>query len=458
MTKTVFESTAASHPVRDLREHLESAPMSPYQWAIVIAAVLMNALDGFDVAAMAFTSVRVEEEFGLTDTTLGVVISATLIGMALGSIAFGKIADVIGRRTTVLSSVLLATVGMYLAATAADVLQLGIYRVLTGLGVGGILTSITVITAEYSSRRWRGLAIGIFTAGYGVGATLGGLAAVGLQDTFGWRAVFLSGALVSTAVLVALIFLLPESVQFLMQRRPAGAERKLRGIARRVGFDPALVALTEAPATSASATGADSNGAPHAGDRLFSRATIAATLLLWAAFFATMFAFYFVNSWTPRLMVDAGMTVDQGVIVGMSLALGGAVGSVLYGIFASRIQREKLLIAFLVLSAITIVLFVLSTSMLFVAFALGVLVGMFVNACIAGLYTVAPARYSTVTRATGVGAAIGVGRGGAILAPILAGVLLDAGWTNVALYSSTAALLVLAAVAIVFLRRQPSVD
>lgn len=439
-------------PIRDLRDHLDAAPMSFYQWAIVAAAVLMNTLDGFDVAAMAFTAVRVEQEFDLTAAGLGIVISATLIGMAIGSIAFGRIADVIGRRTTVLTAVALATLGMYLAATAVDVVQLGIWRVITGLGVGGILTSITVITAEFASRRWRGLAIGIFSAGYGVGATLGGLAAVSLQDVFGWRSVFLAGALVSTALLAALIFLLPESVQFLMRRRPAGAERRLRAIAQKVGFDPDLVRLDAASTPGAS--GGDA-AASEASERFFSRATIVGTLLLWAAFFATMFAFYFVNSWTPRLMVDAGMTVDQGVVIGMSLALGGAVGAVLYGVGAARIDPEKLLIGFLVLSAVLIVLFVLSTSVLFLAFGLGVLVGMLVNACIAGLYTVAPARYSTVTRATGVGAAIGVGRGGAILAPILAGVLLDAGWSNIALYSSTAALLVLAAVAIVFLRRQP---
>ncbi|HET8927849.1 MAG TPA: MFS transporter [Microbacterium sp.] len=447
-------STATPHPVRDLREHLDVAPMSFYQWAIVAAAVLMNTLDGFDVAAMAFTAVRVQQEFDLTAAGLGIVISATLIGMAIGSISFGRLADVIGRRATVLTAVALATLGMYLAATAVDVVQLGIWRVITGLGVGGILTSITVITAEYASARWRGLAIGIFSAGYGVGATLGGLAAVNLQDVFGWRAVFLAGALVSTALLLALIFLLPESVQFLMRRRPAGAERKLRAIARKVGFDPELVTLDGAPSAG---TGVAAE-APQASERFFTRATIVATLLLWAAFFATMFAFYFVNSWTPRLMVDAGMTVDQGVVVGMSLALGGAVGAVLYGIGAARINHEKLLIGFLVLSAVLIVLFVLSTSILFLAFGLGVLVGMSVNACIAGLYTVAPAHYTTVTRATGVGAAIGVGRGGAILAPILAGVLLDAGWSSVALYSSTAALLVLAAVAIVFLRRRPRQD
>jgi benzoate transport len=432
-----------------LREHLEHARMSPYQWAIVAAAVLLNALDGFDVAAMSFVSARVEDEFGLTGTVLGVVISATLIGMAIGSIALGRVADVLGRRVTVLASVALATAGMYLAATAQDVVQLGIWRVLTGLGVGGILTSITVITAEYSSRRWRGLAIGIYTAGYGVGATLGGIAAVGLQASLGWRGVFLAGAIASTVLLLVLVFLLPESVHFLQLRGGARSGAALRRIARLVGFDPERAEQHRAE----SAQEVRDRRAGLGG--LLSRDVIGATLLLWAAFFTVMFAFYFVNSWTPRLMVEAGMTVDQGVVVGMALALGGAAGSVIYGALAARMQRERLLLVFLILSAAAIVVFVLSTAMLAIAFALGVVVGLLVNGCIAGLYTVAPTRYGTGVRATGVGAALGVGRAGAILAPIAAGALLDAGWSNVALYSSTAALLVLGAVAILLLSRRP---
>jgi len=441
--------TTADSPTVDLREHLERAPMSPYQWVIVAAAVLLNALDGFDVAAMSFVSASVEREFGLSGTVLGVVISGTLIGMAIGSVVLGRVADVIGRRLAVLGSVALATAGMYLAATAQDVVQLGVWRVLTGLGVGGILASITVITAEYSSRRWRGLAIGIYSAGYGVGATLGGIAAVGLQADLGWRSVFLAGAIASTVLFVALVVVLPESVQFLQYRRPAHALASLRRIARRVGFDPERAAL---PAREER----DPAEAARAGlSGLFAPGVRAASLLLWASFFTVMFAFYFVNSWTPRLMVEAGMTVDQGVVVGMALAIGGAAGSVLYGLLAARVSRERLLVVFLVAGAASIVVFVLSTAVLFAAFALGVVVGLLVNACIAGLYTIAPTRYATSARATGVGAALGVGRAGAILAPIAAGALLDAGWTNVALYSSTAALLLIGAVAVVLLGRRP---
>lgn len=434
----------------DLRSHLENAPMTAYQWAIVAVAVLLNANDGFDVAAMSFVSISVENEFGLTGSELGTVISATLVGMAVGAFAIGRLADILGRRWTVIGSAVLSTVGMFLASSSADVVQLGVWRVVTGLGVGGILASITVITAEFSNRRWRGIAIGIYPAGYGIGAFLGGIAANALRETAGWRSVFLVGASASVIVIVALVVIVPESVQFLATKRPASADRTLRRIARRVGFDPERAGLAHLDGSAAGEASAS-----RLGD-LFRGRMLLVTILVWIVFFAVMFGFYFVNSWTPRLMIEAGMTAEQGVTIGMALAVGGAVGSVLYGVVAVRMTQERALVAFLVLTAVSIVVFVLSTAVLVVAFVLGVLTGLLVNGCIAGLYAVAPARYGAATRATGVGAALAVGRIGAIFAPIAGGALLDAGWTTFALYGSTAALLAVGAVVTILLARIPA--
>src|SRR5690606_471700 len=261
--------------------------------------VLLNANDGFDVAAMSFVSISVENEFGLTGSELGTVISATLVGMAVGAFAIGRLADILGRRWTVIGSAVLSTVGMFLASSSADVVQLGVWRVVTGLGVGGILASITVITAEFSNRRWRGIAIGIYTAGYGIGAFLGGIAANALQETAGWRSVFLVGASASVIVIVALVVIVPESVQFLATKRPASADRTLRRIARRVGFGPERAGLAHLDGSAAGEASASRLGA------LFRGRMLLVTILVWIVFFAVMFGFYFVNSWTPRLMIEA---------------------------------------------------------------------------------------------------------------------------------------------------------
>jgi benzoate transport len=416
--------------------------MSRYQWLIVGLCIVLNALDGFDVLAMAFTANSVTRDFGLSGGQLGILLSAGLVGMAAGSLGLAPFADVIGRRPMVLISVGLATAGMLLSALAHSAVELGIWRVVTGVGIGGILACTNVIVSEYSSKRWRGLAISLYTAGYGVGATLGGTAAVALQASFGWRSVFLLGGLCTGATLLLLAALLPESVDFLASRRPRNVVERLNKIARRIG-QPAVTGL---PAAAARA------GKKNKLSELFTPGNRRSTGLVWLAFFATMFGFYFVNSWTPRLLVTAGMTESQGVIGGLMLTLGGTFGALLYGLLTLRWNSRKVLVIFAVLSAATMVMFISTAGVLALAFVAGGVVGMLINGCIAGMYTIAPALYGASVRSTGVGWAIGIGRAGAIVAPLIAGALLDAHWTASMLYMGVGFVVLLAGAAVAAMR------
>lgn len=440
--------------ITDLRTRIETSPMGGGQWAIVALCTLLNAVDGFDVLAMAFTSARVSKDFGLTGSELGLLLSAGLVGMALGSLLIGPVADKFGRRPTLLVSVGTSAAGMLLSATATGALPLGIWRVLTGLGVGGILACTNVLVSEFSSTRSRSLAISIVTAGYGLGATLGGGAAVWLQAQFGWHAVFLGGGLV-TVLLLALAFgLAPESVDFLVTRRPRGFEKKLEQLARRLRV--AATSLTEGSPT----TAAVPSGAPVRNplSRLFDASNRRSTLLVWIAFFAVMFGFYFVNSWTPKLLVTAGMTESQGVVGGLTLTLGGTVGSILFGAFASKWASRAVMIWFTILAAIATAVFISAAGILALAFTIGVVLGGLINGCIAGLYVIAPSVYPTAIRSTGVGWGIGIGRAGAILAPTVTGTLLDAGWTPAGLYIGVGAVVLIATVAVFFLPRSGAVS
>lgn len=431
----------------NIRERIDASPMSPFQWVVVGVCTFLNALDGFDVLAMAFTANRVSTEFGLSGSQLGVLLSAGLFGMAAGSLFLAPFFDIFGRRPMLLFTTGLAAAGMFLSSTADNVTQLGLWRVVTGLGVGGILACTNVITSEYSNKRWRGMAVSIYTAGYGVGATLGGMAAVSLQAAYGWRAVFVFGGFATTVAFLLLLAVVPESVDFLVTKRPARAEQRLGVLARklRLGTDTVLLSAPVACAA----------GRPVKGQQLtalFSTANRRATSLIWVAFFATMFGFYFVNSWTPKLLVTAGMSESQGVVGGLMLTLGGTFGSLLFGALTTKLQTRKVLLAFTVLSSITMVLFISAVGILALAFAMGIVVGMLINGCIAGLYTLAPASYAPQTRGTGVGWAIGIGRFGAILAPLAAGALLDAAWTAGQLYLGVGIVVLIAAAAIAFMR------
>ncbi|WP_258804557.1 MFS transporter [Pseudarthrobacter sp. NS4] len=427
----------------DIRHQIDASRMSSYQWLIIAVTTFLNALDGYDVLAMAFTATSVTKEFGLSGAQLGWLLSSGLIGMAVGSLVLGPFADRYGRRRILIVALAINALGLFLSTTANSAFELGLWRVVTGLGVGGILASATVITSEYASVRRRGMAISIFTAGYGVGATLGGMGATQLIPAFGWRSVFLTGGLLTLVAIALVVALMPESVDYLRARRPHNAVGQLQRIARRLRLE-GDVELGPAPVSTGKQQGSVAT--------LLSPRYRTASILLWISFFVIMFGFYFANSWTPRLLVESGMTEQQGIIGGLMLTMGGTFGSLLYGALTTRWDARLTLMAFTVLSAVTLVLFITTTSLPLLAFSSGVIVGMLVNGCIAGLYTVAPMTYEPGIRTTGVGWGIGVGRAGAILAPIAVGALLDSGWNPTQLYIGVALVVLLAAVALLRLR------
>ena len=165
-----------------------------------------------------------------------------------------------------------------------------------------------------------------------------------------------------------------------------------------------------------------------------------------------MFGFYFANTWTPQLLVESGMTENQGILGGLALTLGGTFGSLLFGLITVRFTSRHVLMVFSVLGAITLVVFITTTSIPAIAFLSGVLVGMLLNGCVAGMYTVTPEAYPSALRTSGVGWGIGMGRFGGIFAPIIVGALLDAGWSPTALFSGVAVVVALAALAMIGIR------
>ena len=430
-----------------LRAKIEQSPMGAYQWMIVAMAAIMNLLDGFDVLALAFTATAIRNEFGLTRIELGYLLSAGLFGMAAGSLFLAPLADKIGRRPLLLMAVLLSTIGMLGSAFISQYQWLGFWRVITGFGVGGILVGTNVITSEYSSRKWRSFAISVYAAGFGIGAVLGGMFAVMLQGEYGWRSVFLAGAILTGLFLVILFIWLPESIDFLTTKQPKNAEVRLNLIAKKIGLvgDWKLLAKTEKIKTKLPIS------------QLFSEKYLHSTLLIWTAFFAIMFSFYFISSWTPALLKEAGMTTEQSVSVGMMISLGGTCGALFYGLLASRWTARGVLILFTVLSSAAIIIFILSSSVLWIAMVFGILVGALMNGCISGLYTLNPLTYDADIRSTGVGWSIGIGRIGAILAPTIAGQLLDMGWDKQSLYIGVGFVMLISTIAIFLLKSRAEI-
>lgn len=178
--------------------------------------------------------------------------------------------------------------------------------------------------------------------------------------------------------------------------------------------------------------------------KLFAGATGFQTMCLWLSFFLVMFGFYFVMSWTPKILLSMGMSEDQGVSAGILISIGGIFGAALIGLFASRIKIFYTLSMFLGLTAACVFLFVAVSSQVSIAFIVGLLLGTLINGCVAGLYSISPTIYSADVRSRGVGYAIGFGRFGAILSPTIAGIFLDQGLAPATLYAYYGVVFILA--------------
>lgn len=407
----------------DLKEELAQKNMSHYQWFIVGLCILLNIVDGYDVMVMAFTSTSVSADWQLTGAMLGILLSIGFIGMALGSFLIAPQADKIGRRNLVLVCLLICSVGMLLSTLTQSALQLAICRLITGLGVGGILTNASVLANEFSAQKWKSLSVSLLSMGYAVGAVIGGLIAYHLIGSHGWRSVFLFGGGLTFIVFLICFAVLPESIEYLVVKQPKQALEKINKIGAKIGITPLLkmpvMALTEQKTSV---------------KKLFLPQFATQTVCIWVAFFTVMAGFYFILSWTPKILALAGMSIEQGVNLGVFLNIGGIIGAILMGSISARFQIHKILALFLASTAVAVLLFVMVAHVYSYALWVGILVGMVANGCIAGLYALSTVTYPTEIRATGVGFAISMGRIGAILAPLGAGYFLDAGVSPLNLY------------------------
>ncbi len=408
----------------DLQKRVAEAPMTRFQLFAIGVCVCLNMLDGFDILAMSFAASGVKADWHLANSQLGYLLSAGLIGMGVGSLTVAPSADRFGRRPIVLLSVSIAALGMAVSATASGLVQLLVLRVFTGIGIGGTIASVAVIVSEYAPQRWRSVALGLYATGYSIGATVGGILTTLAVDRFGWRSAFAIGGALTLALLPVAWYRLPESLEFLLTRRPPLALERINAL---------LVAIRQAPVLALPEVARRRAGMQRVRSSLALLIT-RTTVLAWCVFFCTMAGFYFIVSWTPRLLTAAGLSAKQGLTGGILLNLGGIAGCGLYALAASRLNARLLLTLSLLATALLIGAFGQSMQHFAAALSTGLLLGTIANAAMAGLYAVGPTLYPTAVRATGMGSAIGIGRFGAILAPIVSGALLDAGWTPARLY------------------------
>jgi len=400
----------------DPRETLATSPMSPVQMVAIALTIGLNALDGFDVLAISFASPGIAREWGIDRAALGFVLSMELIGMALGSILLGRAADRLGRRRTILGCLALMSVGMIMTTTAKGVQDLSVWRIFTGLGIGGMLAATNAVAAEFSSARRRGLCVSLMAIGYPLGAVVGGAIAAILLRRADWRVVFEFGACATAFLIPPVARFVPESIGWLCQRQPPGALAQVNRTLTRMGHVPV-------PSLPTRSTEEQTRSIMV----IFRHGMAPVTLLVTLAYFLHITTFYFILKWVPKIVADMGYTAATAASVLVWANVGGATGGAVLGLLTLRFGLKRLTIAVLLLSVVMVTVFGLGQTDLTQLSLVCAATGFFTNAGVVGIYGILAIAFPTHVRATGTGFAIGVGRAGAMVAPIAAGYLFQAG-------------------------------
>jgi benzoate transport len=431
----------------DPRELIDRSPMSKWQITVITLCILLVSLDGFDVLSISFAAPGIAQEWGIDRAALGIVLSMELIGMGFGAFILGHLADRFGRRPTILFSLALMSIGMYLASIAASVTVLAAIRLFTGLGIGGILASVNAMAAEFSNQRSRSLSVSLMAAGYPMGVIVGGSIASLLLASFDWRSVFLFGAIFTLAFLPLAWFMMPESISYLVHKRPVGALERINRSLKKMGHK-AIQALPPSPADEVHPSLA----------RLFRPDLRRSTLLLAVAYFTHIMTFYYLIKWIPKLVVDMGYSPALAGSVLVWANVGGVSGAVLLGLLTRRYPVRNLVVFSLLAAAVMVAVFGTGQSTLVQLSLVAGIAGFFVNAAIVGMYALFAQAFPTEVRAGGTGFVIGAGRGGAVLGPVVAGFLFESGQGGLLMVSVImAAGSLIATIALLFLKKRNSV-
>ncbi len=409
-----------------------------FQLLGLCAAVVF--MDGFDAQAIGYVAPSLSQAWSLAPGALGPVFGAGLFGIMLGALVGGPVADYVGRKRVIIFAALFFGVCTLITVFATDVQQLLIIRFITGVGLGAAMPNAIALISEYSPKRRHAIMVMVMFCGFSLGAALGGLVAGVLVPTFGWRSVFIFGGVVPLLLVPVLIVALPESVRFLLLRDPA---------------DPGIASIT-------SKLGIASDGPfrideeKHEGftvSQLFTHGRALMTVLLWVIFFMNLLNLYFLSNWLPTVIHNMGIEISTAAFTSALFQVGGTVAPFLLGWLIDRYGFYGVLVVIYLLAAAVI------ASIGSVGPDVGLLMliifaaGFFVVGAQSGSNALAASLYPTSVRGTGVGWALGVGRIGSIVGPVVGGVMLAQHWdmSQVFLSGAIPALCAMAAVAVMWL-------
>jgi len=396
----------------DVHKLADEARFNGFHGLVLFWCALIIIFDGYDLAVVGIALPSIMKDLGVDPTRAGFMVSSALFGMVFGAIFLGTLADRIGRRKAIAICIALFSIFTAAAGLMRDPVTFNVVRFLAGLGIGGVMPNVVAHMTEYAPKKIRATLVTLMFSGYAVGGIVAAILGKGLIETYGWPSVFFAAGL-PVLLIPFILKSMPESMPFLLAK---GRHHELKVIAAKLepSYRPEASDRLTVPAED------KAEGAPI--KHLFSEGRGFSTVMFWLAFFMCLFMVYALSSWLTKLMAGAGYSLGSALTFVLVLNVGAVIGAVGGGWLADKFHIKYVLAAMYALAAVSITLLgqPMPTAALFFVVGLA-------GASTIGTQIVANAYtgqfYPMAIRSTGLGLALGIGRTGAILAPIVIGIL-----------------------------------
>ena len=413
MTVPVFQDV-------DVASLIDDRPIGATQIRVFILCALVALLDGVDSQAIGVAGPLIAAQLKMPMGAFAPAFSAGLFGAAIGALAFGPVADRVGRKPMLVFATALFGVFTCLTALADSFSVLVIYRFIAGLGLGGATPCFITLSAEYAPRHRRAMLVSLLWAGYPAGNAVGGFTTSYVVSHFPWQMVFYVAGLPSLVLTAALVFAMPESLHFL------ASQGRLRGRAEAIAgaLDPSLVRGNFQLVSRTQAQ--TKTKVPLLA--LVTDGRAAGTILLWLILYLGFATTTVIVLQTPTLLRAGGMALSTtGILVGV-YSIFAVCGMAIAGKLVEKFGPALALAPAFSFGAILLAGLGYFASSPLAAAVIMALLGFTVPLGAAGGIALTAMFYPTVMRSSGVGWAMGWGRFGQVCSPLVIGLLLTLGW------------------------------
>lgn len=392
---------------------IDQAKFTPFHWTILLWCLLIIIFDGYDLVIYGVVLPLLMQEWSLNSVQAGMLASTALCGMMFGAMLFGALADKIGRKNVILICVTFFSGFTFLGAFASSPFEFGILRFLAGLGIGGVMPNLVALTSEYAPKRIRSTLVGTMFSGYAIGGILSALIGSYLVESQGWQIMFLIAG-IPLLLLPVIWKFLPESLTFLVK---TGKTEQAHRIIQKISPEQTITSSTRLTLNDDNVpTGSSVKG-------LFQQGRAFNTLMFWVLFFMCLLMVYALSSWLPKLMLAAGYSLGKSILFLLALNVGAMIGSIGGGILSDKFHLKPVIMGMLMAGVVALVGLGFN-SPAYVLYGLVTVAGAATIGTSILLYSYVAQFYPLSVRSTGIGCASGVGRIGAIVGPILTGMLL----------------------------------